>query len=208
LSFEPGEGEAAVGVEVDLGERVGQRWARGPVAGDAGYFAAGEDLADRDGEAVGLRQEQAAEVDVENLVAWGREAAALGFEEVADAARGPAREADLGEGGRAPDDVGLRQRGEIGGGLEPDRLLGIAVVVADAAVAIGAAIGDEAGAGERGAVEAAGRPVPGRARAVPRDRRRGGGGRDREQARQQERRKREQRYAGFAVRSSVIRLKN
>jgi len=71
-------------------------------------------------------------------------------------ARGPAVEADLGEGGRAPDDVGLRERAEVGRRVEPDWLFGVAVVVADAAVAVGAAVGDEAGAGERGAIKAAG----------------------------------------------------
>jgi len=156
LSFEPGECQAAVGVEVNVGEGVAERRS-GPVAGDAGYFAAGEYLADCDGGAVGLGQQEAAEVDVENVMSWGGEAAALGFEEVADVAGGAAGEADLGEGGRTPDDVGFRQGRQIGRWVEPDRLVGVAVVVADAAVAVGAAVGDEAGAGERGAVEAAGR---------------------------------------------------
>jgi len=88
--------------------------------------------------------------------AWGGEAAALGFEEVADVAGGAAGEADLGEGGRAPDDIRLRQNRQIGRRAEPDWLFGVAVVVADAAVAVGAAVGDEAGAGERGAIKAAG----------------------------------------------------
>jgi hypothetical protein len=137
----------------------------------------------------------------------GREAAALGFEEVARVAGGAAREADLGEGGRAPDDIGPGQGGQIERRLEPDRLLGIAVVVADTAVAVGATVGDEAGAGEGGAVEAAGGLRPARSRAVACDRLRRGGGRDRQQAGEQDG-KREQRYAGFDVSSSVMRVKN
>ncbi|HYR72844.1 MAG TPA: hypothetical protein VEP12_15750 [Candidatus Acidoferrum sp.] len=140
---------------MDLGQGVAER-SSAPVPGDSGYFAAGEDLAYCQVSAVGLGQQEAAEVDVENVVAWGGEAAALGFEEVADVAGGAAGEADLGEGGRAPDDVGLRERAEVGRRVEPDRLFGVAVVVADAAVAVGAAVGDEAGAGERGAIKAAG----------------------------------------------------
>ena len=192
---------------MDVGEGLVERGA-GPVAGDAGDLAAGEDLADCDGLAVFLSQQEAAEVDVENLGPWGGEAAALGLEEVARVAGGAAREADLGEGGRAPDDVGFREGRPVGGWVEPDRLVGIAVVVADAAVAVGAAVGDEAGARKRGAVEAAGRLGPARSRAIARDRLRRGGGRDREQAGQQERGKREQRYAGFAASSSVILVKN
>ena len=119
-----------------------------------------------------------------------------------------AREADLGEGSRAPNDVGLRERAEVGRRVEPDRLLGITVVVADAAVAVGAAVGDEAGAGERGAIKAAGPLLTTRPRAIARDRLRRGRGRDREEAGEQEGRKREQRYAGFDVSSSVIRVKN
>jgi hypothetical protein len=142
------------------------------------------------------------------VVAWGGEAAALGFEEVADVAGGAAAEADLGEGGRAPDDVRLGQGRQVGRRVEPDWLLGVAVVVADAAVAVGAAVGDEAGAGERGAVEAAGSLLAARPRAIARDRLRRGRGRDREEAGEQEGRKREQRYAGFDARSSVIRVKN
>jgi hypothetical protein len=165
-------------------------------------------LADCDGGAVGLGYQEAAEVDVENVRPWGGEAAALGFEEVADVARGAAVEADLGEGGRAPDDVGLRERAEVGRRVEPDRLLGITVVVADAAVAVGAAVGDQAGAGEGGAVEAAGGLLTPGPRTVAYDWLRRGGGRDREQAGQQERWKREQRYAGFDVSSSVILVKN
>jgi hypothetical protein len=140
---------------VDLGEGVAERRS-GPVAGEAGYFAAGEYLADCDGGAVGLGQQEAAEVDVEDLGSWGGEAAALGFEEVADVAGGAAGEADLGEGGRAPDDIRLRENRQIGRRVEPDWLFGVAVVVADAAVAVGATVGDEAGARKRGAVEAAG----------------------------------------------------
>jgi len=140
---------------VDVGEGVAERRS-GPVAGDAGYFSARKYLADCDGGAVGLGYQEAAEVDVENVVAWRGEAAALGFEEVADVAGGAAGEADLGEGGRAPDDIRLRQGRQIGRWVEPDWLLGVAVVVADTAVALGAAVGDEAGAGERGAVKAAG----------------------------------------------------
>jgi hypothetical protein len=123
-------------------------------------------------------------------------------------ARGAAVEADLGEGGRAPDDVGLRERAEVGRRVEPDRLLGITVVVADAAVAVGAALGHEAGARKRGAVEAAGPLLTTRPRAIARDRLRRGRGRDREEAGEQEGRKREQRYAGFDASSSVIRVKN
>jgi hypothetical protein len=77
------------------------------------------------------------------------------LEEVADAAWWAAVEADLGEGGFVPDHGGLGQRGEAGRGVEPDGVFGVAVVVADAAVAIGVAVGDEAGAGERRAVDAA-----------------------------------------------------
>lgn len=140
---------------MDFGEGVAERRS-GPISGDSGYFAAGENLAYCQVSAVGLGYEEAAEVDVEDLMAWGGEAAALGFEEVADVAGGAAGEADLGEGGRAPDDVRLGQGRQIGRRVEPDWLLGVAVVVADAAVAVGATVGDEAGAGERGAVEAAG----------------------------------------------------
>jgi len=193
---------------VDVGEGLAERGA-GPVAGDSSHFAAGEDLADCDGLAVFLGYEEAAEVDVEDLGSWGGEASALGFEEVARVAGGAAGEADLGEGGRAPDDVGFRERPEVGGWVEPDRLVGIAVVVADAAVAVGTAVGDEAGAGERGAVEAARGQLTTRSRAIAGDRlRRRGGGREREQAGQQEGGKREQRYAGFDASSSVIRVKN
>jgi hypothetical protein len=153
--LQPGECQAAVGVEADFGQGVAER-SSAPVPGDSGYFAAGEDLAYCQVSAVGLGQQEAAEVDVENVVAWGGEAAALGFEEVADVAGGAAGEADLGEGGRAPDDIRLRQNRQIGRWAEPDWLFGVAVVVADAAVAVGAAVGDEAGAGERGAIKAAG----------------------------------------------------
>jgi hypothetical protein len=190
---------------VDLGQGVAER-SSAPVPGDSGYFAAGEDLAYCQVSAVGLGYQEAAEVDVENVMSWGGEAAALGFEEVADVARGAAVEADLGEGGRAPDDVGLRERAEVGRRVEPDRLLGITVVVADPAVAVGAALGDEAGAGERGAVEAAEWLLTARPRAIARDRLRRGRGR--EEAGEQEGRKREQRYAGFDASSSVIRVKN
>jgi hypothetical protein len=106
-----------------------------------------------------------------------------------------------------PDHLGLRERGETGRGVEPHGLLGVAVVVADAAVAVGAAVGDEAGAGERRAVDAA-RGLRGvSARAIAADGLRRGGG-DREEAGQQERRRREQRYVFWAVSSSVIRVKN
>jgi len=92
---------------VQVGDCVVERWAR-PVAGDAGDFAAGEDLVDGEVAAVGLGYEKAAEIDVQDLIPWGGEAAALGFEEVARVAGGAAGEADLREGGGAPDDVGFR----------------------------------------------------------------------------------------------------
>jgi hypothetical protein len=192
---------------MDVGEGVAER-SSGPVAGDSSYFATGEELADCEVAPIGLRDQQAAEIDIENVVSGGGEAAALGFEEVADVAGGAAVEADLGEGGRAPNDVGFRERMEVGRWLEPDRLLGITVVVPDAAVAVGAAVGHEAGAGEGRAIETAGRPLARGARTVARDWLRRGGGRDREQAGEQEGRKRDQRYAGFDVSSSVIRVKN
>ena len=192
---------------MEVGDRVVGRWA-GPVAGDAGDFTAGEDLVDGEVVAVGLSNEEAAEVDVQDLVPWGGEAAALGFEEVARVAGGAAGEADLGEGGGAPDDVGFREGGPARGRVEPDRLLGVAVVVADPAVVVGAADRDQTGAGERGAVEAPGGLLTARSGAVARDGRRRGSGREREQAGQQERRNREQRYAGLDASSSVMRVKN
>jgi len=93
---------------VDLGQRVGQCRAGRPVAGDAGYFAAREDLADGQVAPVFLRDQEAAEVDVEDLWSWGGEAAPLGFEEVTEVAAGAAGESDFREGGGAPDDVGFR----------------------------------------------------------------------------------------------------
>ncbi len=53
FSLQPGECQAAVGVEADFGQGVAER-SSGPVAGDSGYFAAGEDLADCQVSAVGL----------------------------------------------------------------------------------------------------------------------------------------------------------
>jgi hypothetical protein len=193
---------------VDVGERGGKGCAGRPVAGDAGDFPAREDLADGQVAAVFLGDQEAAEVYVKDLISRGGEAAALGFEEVARVASGAAGEADLGEGGGAPDDVGFRERWPVQGRVEPDRFVGIAVVVADAAVAVGPAVGDQAGAGERGAVEAARGLLTAGSGAVARDGLGRGSGRDREQAGQQERGKREQRYAGLDVSSSVIRVKN
>lgn len=43
----------------------GSAW--GPVAVDAGDFAAGEDLADDEGAGVGLRHQKTTRIDVENL---------------------------------------------------------------------------------------------------------------------------------------------
>jgi hypothetical protein len=96
----------------------------------------------------------------------------------------------------------------IGRRLEPRRLVGIAVVVADAAVPIGAALRDQTDARKRGAIEAAGGLLGAAARAVSRDRRRRGSGGERQQARQQDRSGGGQRYVLCDVRSSVIRLKN
>ncbi len=140
---------------MDRGEGRFERGAGGPVAVDAGDFAAREDLADHEGAGVGLRHQETTRIDVENLGSGRREAAALGLEEVADAARRDAVESDLGKGGLMPDHVRLRKRGETGRGVEPDGLFGVAVVVADAAVAVRAAVGDEARAGEGRAVDAA-----------------------------------------------------
>lgn len=193
---------------MDCGECGLEGGAGGPVAVDAGDFAAGEDLADDERPAFGLGYQEPARVRIQHLGAWRREAAALGFEEVADVARGAAVEADLGEGGLMPDHFGLRKRGETGWGVEPDGFFWVAVVVADAAVAIGPAVGDETGAGERGAVDAAGGLRGVSARAIAGDGLRRGGDRDREEAGQQERRRREQRYVFWAVSSSVMRVKN
>ena len=189
------------------GGEGGLEGAGGPVALQACDLAAGEELAHHDRAAVGLSDQQAADVDGEDVGARGGEAAALGLEEVGDVAAADL-EADLGEGGLVPEDLGARQGGDAGGRLEPGRLLGIAVVVADAAVAIGLAAGDDAGAGKSRAVDAVGRLAGAALRAVSRDRGGSGGGRGGEQARQQERRQREQRYVFCAVSSSVMRLKN
>jgi hypothetical protein len=107
-----------------------------------------------------------------------------------------------------PDHLGLRKRAKTGWGVEPDGLLGVAVVVADAAIAIGLASSDEAGAGKRRAVDAAGGLVGAAARAIAADGLRRGGGRDPEEAGQQKRWRREQRYVFWAVSSSVMRVKN
>jgi hypothetical protein len=107
-----------------------------------------------------------------------------------------------------PDHLGLRKRGETRRGVEPDGFFGVAVVVADAAVAVRAAVGDQTGAGEGGSVDAARGLLGASARAVAGDGLRRGGGRDPEEAGQQKRRRREQRYVFCTVSSSVIRLKN
>jgi hypothetical protein len=107
-----------------------------------------------------------------------------------------------------PDHRGLRERGETGRGVEPDGILGIAVVVADAAIAIGLASSDQAGAGKGRSIDAARGLRGAPARAIARDGLRCGGGRDPEEAGQQKRRRRDQRYVFWAVSSSVMRLKN
>jgi hypothetical protein len=191
---------------MDRGDGGRERAGR-PVTIEAGDLAPGEEQAHRDRAAVGLGDQLPADVDGQHVGPRRREAAALGLEEVRHVARADL-EAHLGEGGLVPEDLGARQGGGAGRRLEPDRLLGIAVVVADATVAIRAAAGDDAGAGEARAVDAV-RGLLGTALgAVPRDRGGSGGGRGREQAGQQERRQRGQRYVFCAVSRSVMRPKN
>jgi len=155
----PGDGEAAVGVEMDRGERLAQREAGSPGPLDAGDLARGEDLADRDRGPIRLRHQQTPDVHTQHVGLGGGETPTLRLEEVGEVTRGVQREPDLREGGLVPDDLRAGERGDTGRRLEPDRLLRIAVVVADPAVTVGAAPGDEAGAGEGGAVDAVRRLV-------------------------------------------------
>ena len=74
-------------------------------------------------------------------------------------------------------------------------------------VVIGAALGDQPDAWERGTVEAARGPLGSAAHAVS-GHRSGRGGGQRQQAGDQERMRRGQRYVFCVVSSSVIRLKN
>src|SRR6266568_8442198 len=167
-TFEPGKRQASVRIEANLLDRLADRETGRPVALEAQDLAGGEDLADREDTPFGLRHEEPPVIDVEDVPPRGREEIALALEEVAPGAARAAAEARLREGRRVPEDFRPGQLRHLGRRGEPGRLVGRAVVVADAAIAVARTLRDDARARQGRPVEAAGRSVAAWARTVGR----------------------------------------
>src|SRR5215831_3424905 len=150
---EPGKGKPAVGLETDLRDCFRGAESGRPVPFNAQHFASRKDLPDGERAALLLGHEETTVVRLEDVPSRRGELAPPRFEEVAPRAGPPAADPRFRKGGAEPENVGARHGHHAGRRSEPRRLLGLAIVVADAAVAIVPAVGHDAGARHQGAIE-------------------------------------------------------
>src|SRR5262249_52881452 len=166
---EPGKGEPAVGLETDLRDRLRGAESGRPVTFDAQHLTPRKDLPDGQRSAFPLSHQETTVVRLEDVPSRRGALAPPSFEEVGPRAGPPTADPRFRKGGAEPDDVGAWHGRHPDRRGEPRRMLGLAVVVADAAVAIVPAVSHDAGAWHEGAIQAVRRTRAARSGALTAD---------------------------------------